>query len=308
MANKIELLTPWITLSVLVLLGFGMIVVPTFGNRSTLSWKKQIRIAAAGFGCLLLLALSFIPHSSVSSTLAVRQKHRLKAVIVDHLSINWPNPDFVEKCTALLRKAGYDVDYYKGEEVTVELYRHLPSHGYKLIILRTHSTYIPQYRSLAMFTSEPYSKHRYVYEQLRNRVASGFIEPYRKGDPRYLVVTDKFVRYSMEGTFNDSIIVMMGCRGIKKCNATAFIGKGAIAYVGWNGSVSAYHTDRATLHFLEHFVTEKQTVAQAVSQTMSDVGREPEHNATLLWWPIRAGGVTLASSMNHMAHVPSQTR
>jgi hypothetical protein len=245
------------------------------------------------------LAFYFISDSPVSPPLSGRQKHLVKAVIVDHLSINWPNPDFVEKCTALLSKAGYDVDYYKGKEVTVELYRHLPSSGYKVIILRVHSTYIHKYLSLAMFTSEPYSKNRYVYEQLRNRVGRGFIEPYHEGDPRYLVVTDKFVRYSMEGSFDDSIVIMMGCRGIKKCNATAFVEKGAMAYVGWDGLVSAQHTDRATLDFLEHFVTEKQAIAQAVGQTMCDVGRDSQHNSHLLYWPIRAGGVTLASPKNY---------
>ncbi len=46
-----------------------------------------------------------------------------------------------------MRGAGYDVDYYKGEDVTVELYRSLPSFGYKLIVLRVHSAYVPKYLS-----------------------------------------------------------------------------------------------------------------------------------------------------------------
>jgi hypothetical protein len=186
--------------------------------------KKRVHITIA-ISCLSLLVLSLILYSSTRSPISALEKIPVKAAIVDHLSISWPNPTFVKECTALLRTAGYDVDYYKGDEVTVELYRHLPTHGYKLVILRTHSAYI-------MFTSETYSKDRYVYEQLRNRVASGFVEPYQEGDPRYLVVTDKFVRYSMEGSFDNAIIVMMGCRGIKKCATTAFIGKGASVYIG----------------------------------------------------------------------------
>ncbi len=267
-----------------------------------LSSKKRIHIAI-GIGCLSCLAFFFILQPSKSSTLSVLQQRRAKAVIVDHLSISWPNPAFVKKCTALLHKAAYDVDYYRGDEVTVELYRQLPIHGYKLIVLRTHSTYIHKYLSLAMFTSEAYSKHRYVSEQLRNRVGSGFIQPYRDGDPRYLVVTDKFVRYSMKGSFDDAVIVMMGCSGIKKCAATAFIEKGAKAYIGWDGLVSARHTDRATIQFLEHFLTEKQTVAKAVGQTMRDVGRDPKHKSHLLFWPISAGGVTITSSDNEVARV-----
>ena len=246
-------------------------------------------------GLLCILACSLLMHQS-AECIELRDSHRgpAKAAIVDHLSISFPNPAFVKECTGILEGAGYDVDYYKGQDVTVEFYGNLPTHGYKVIVLRAHSAYIHKYLSLAMFTSEPYSKTRYVSEQLRNRVACGYIEPYRKGDPRYLVITDKFVRFSMKGSFDDAVIVMMGCRGIKKCAATAFIEKGARAYIGWDGLVSARHTDRATIRFLRRFLTQKQTVASAVAQTMEEVGHEPEHKSTLLFWPVKAGDYLFA--------------
>jgi hypothetical protein len=250
--------------------------------------------------------LSLILYSSKPSSISALEQIPAKAAIVDHLSISWPNPAFVKECIALLRTAGYDVDYYKGEEVTVELYRHLPTHGYKLVILRTHSAYIHKYLSLAMFTSETYSKNRYVYEQLRNRVASGFVAPYQEGDPRYLVVTDKFVRYSMEGSFDDAMIVMMGCRGIKKCAATAFTQKGASVYIGWDGLVSADHTDLAIIRFFEHFLAEKLTVADAVNKTMKEVGIDSKHRSQLLFWPTSAAGLTVASADNEVVRVSAE--
>jgi hypothetical protein len=140
-----------------------------------------------------------------------------------------------------------------------------------------------------MFTSEPHTKGRYVYEQLRNRVACGYLEPYRQGDPRYLVITDKFVRFSMQGLFKETLIVMMGCTGIKKMMATAFLEKGAKAYIGWDGLVSAPHTDRTTIELLKNLVVRNQTVAKAVAQTMKDVGRDPQFKSRLLFWPIQAG-------------------
>jgi len=244
-------------------------------------------------GLVCFLAYVFLHQSGQTFQLCASQPPLAKAAIVDHLSISWPNADFVKECTHLLEGAGYAVDYYRGEQVTVEFYRRLPSHGYKLILLRVHSAYIHKYLSLAMFTSEPYSKQRYVYEQLRNRVASGYIEPYRKGDPRYLVITDKFVRFSMKGSFDNAIIVMMGCTGIKKCAATAFLQRGAKAYIGWNGPVSAHHTDRATMHLLKHLLVEKETIGNAVTKTMKNVGWEPNYKSTLLFWPIKAANYTV---------------
>lgn len=243
--------------------------------------------------CLIVIFL--LQQTGDGLNLFAQQNPVPKAAIVDHLSTSWPNPAFVEESTNILRGAGYRVDYYKGEDVTVELYRSLPSLGYKLIILRVHSAYVPSYLSLAMFTSEPYSKQRYVYEQLRNRVASGYIEPYQEEDPRYLVITDKFVRSSMEGSFDGAIIVMMGCKGIKKCAATAFLEKGASAYVGWDGLVSARHTDQATVRFLKKFLNDNQTIAQAVTQTMSEVGYEAEYRSSFLFWPLKAGPYTLST-------------
>ena len=252
-------------------------------------------------GLLCFLAYLFLPATDQSFKAYASQASGTKAAIVDHLSTSWPNPTFVKECKAILEGAGFAVDYYQGEQVTVELYRALPTHGYKVILLRVHSAYIHKYLSLAMFTSEPYSKQRYVYEQLRNRVASGYIEPYRKGDPRYLVITDKFVRFSMKGAFNDALIIMMGCTGIKKCAATAFLQKGARAYVGWDGPVSAGQTDRATIRFLNHLLIERQTIARAVGQTMAEVGHEPRYKSTLLFWPIEAGNYTILTSENRIA-------
>lgn len=255
--------------------------------------KRRICIAISD---VFLACLAFIfLYQSGQSVIAYCAQTPLpaKAAIVDHLSLSWPNPAFVKESTALLKRTGYDVDYYEGKQVTVEFYRSLPTRGYNLILLRAHTAYISEYLSLAMFTSEPYSKHRYVYEQLRNRVACGYIQPHHEGDPRYLAITDKFVRFSMEGTFNDAIIVMMGCAGIKLCAANAFLQKGARAYIGWNGLVSVRHTDRATIRFLKHLLAEKQPIARAAGQTMKEVGQEPQYKSTLLFWPIKAGNYTV---------------
>lgn len=241
---------------------------------------------------VLFLFLSLVACSSVQQpvqTVSPEKSHTLKAAIVDQLSLSHPNHAFVKECKALLEEAGYKVDYYKGEDVTVEFYRNLPAFQYDLIVFRVHTTYIQKYLSLAMFTSEPYSKSRYVDEQMRNRVARGFIEPYHSGDPDYLVITDKFVRYSMNGSFRDTLIIMMGCTGMKKCIASSFLQKGAKAYIGWNGLVSAEHTDKTTIRLLKQLLLERQTIAKAVGQTMKEAGTDPRHKSMLLFWPIEAG-------------------
>jgi hypothetical protein len=240
-----------------------------------------------------LLCLGILPSEGDCTSRAAR-----KAALVDQLSLSWPNPTFVAQSTTILKHAGYDLDYYEGNVVTVDFFRTLPEKGYQLIILRVHSAYMDKYRSLAMFTSEPYDKHRYVYEQLRNRVALGYTQPHSEGDPKYLTITDKFIRFSMKGKFNDTTIIMMGCTGIaKRCAANAFLAKGAIAYIGWDGLVSAHHTDRATIRLLNHLLSKKQPIAGAVGQTMEEVGQDPQYDSALLFWPIQAGSHVVNTSI-----------
>jgi methylmalonyl-CoA mutase N-terminal domain/subunit len=110
----------------------------------------------------------------------------------------------------------------------------------------------------------------------------------------------------MEGSFDGAVIVMMGCKGIKKCAATAFIEKGASAYVGWDGLISAGHTDRATINFLKKLLSQKQTIAQAVTETMTDVGYDPRHNSSsFLFWPIKAGHHTVPMSKASKSAAPA---
>jgi hypothetical protein len=59
-----------------------------------------------------------------------------KAPIVDQLYPLEPNQAFIDKTTSDLENSGFQVDYYRGDEITVDFYRSLPTLGYKLIIFR----------------------------------------------------------------------------------------------------------------------------------------------------------------------------
>jgi len=81
----------------------------------------------------------------------------------------------------------------------------------------------------------------------------------------------------------------MGCDGLKYTSmAEAFIEKGAKVYISWNGFVDAAHTDLATAHLLQNLVTKKQTIKQAVTDTMNKVGPDPTYESILLYYPDKA--------------------
>ena len=206
------------------------------------------------------------------------------AAIVDQLSLTAPNPDFVSSATSLLEEAGYAVHYYPGAQVTVPLYRDLPGLGYDLIILRVHSGISqeidsPTRKDVGLFTGEPYTGNKYqdegtgqgAYYNERGEVSSWIY-----------IVGGRFVEKSMRGRFNKTIIILMGCDGLKIPRiAQDFLDKGAEAVVGWTEAVTSSYTDTTTLRLLQKFLREGLTIEDTVAQTAAEVGPDPSSNAEL---------------------------
>ncbi len=103
-----------------------------------------------------------------------------------------------------------------------------------------------------------------------------------EGTP-YFGVNQDFVRLGMNGRLQDTMVIMMGCKGLFYTDtlASAFVEKGAKFYVGWNDSLLASHTDRATSRLLLHLIEDGKTVGEAVSMTMQDVGPDPVFDSHL---------------------------
>jgi len=266
--------------------------------------ERQRRIGTVIFTALILIVVLFSAYFGYSllsqpqnQTLS-QESSQPKAAIVDQLSLTYPNQTFIEAATNILKQAGYIVDYYPGEKVTVEFYKNLPTHGYSIIILRVHSS-AAELRAgefvetpVGIFTAEQYSQTKYVYEQLTDQlVIASYTMPQ---PPYYFAIVPKFITQSMKGTFKNTVIIMMGCEGLNNTKmAEAFIEKGAKTYIGWKGSISASHTDTATISLLQHLITEKQTIKQAIENTMKEVGTDPTYKSQLTYYPLNAGEQTI---------------
>ena len=253
------------------------------GRRSARRWKIVVLAAAAlaiaAVSSWLLLAGSGEPSGPP------------KAVIVDQLSLTFPNPGFVENATETLEAAGYSVDYYSGEEVTVTFFRRLPTHGYDLVIMRAHAGRLHAGREVAdetsLFTNEPYTATRHVEDQLDRNVGIAYYDPNDLRDLEsgnvYFSIKPDFVRSSMLGDFDSATVILMGCDVLRgDALAEGFVAKGADAVVGWDGQVSANHTDSATERLLEHLVSGELSAEGAVVQTMAEMGPDPAFDSVLL--------------------------
>lgn len=213
-----------------------------------------------------------------------------RAAIIDQSSIIYPNKTFARTATNLLERAGYSVDYYPYENVTVKFYKNLPARGYKLILLRIHASLLDT-GYVTFFTSEHYDKSKYVNLQLNEQLDIAWFSPedIQSGDT-YFGVNHNFVIKSMNGRFDNTTIIMMGCDGLNNSiMAEAFIEKGAKAYVGWKVPVGIGETDQATTHMLRHFLIERTTLEESIRQTFKEIEIVPEFNNQLTYYPPEAG-------------------
>jgi len=256
----------------------------------------------------LAIAAAFLAMSLMGQS---SEPKELRAAIVDQLALTEPNPSFSESATELLQGAGYTVDYYPGEQVTVDFYRDLPTHKYDLLVLRAHTARFEE-ESLTLtdpvrrqevldafgqdvffFTAEPYDKTKYVEEREKFRL---FAVRYRAayGDERFFGVTPYFIESSMRGDFDGATIIMMGCDGLLFDNTPkALVERGAKAVIGWDALVSAAETDAATERLLQHLAVEGLPLGEAIAKTMADVGTDPSYGASLRVYPRDAASLAV---------------
>lgn len=216
---------------------------------------------------------------------------KAKALIVDQLSNIWPNEGFISEVTKELEDYGFDVYVYQGKDISVKFYRELPENGYKLIIFRAHSGVLKRAGGTYLFTDEAYSKTKYGLEQLTGQMLEVTItEDY----PTVFAVNSRFIQNSINGEFQDAVIIMMGCSTTYMTDmAEAFAQKGASVYVGWCASVVLDYVDEATPSLITNLCTEDMTLEKALNQTMAEVGPDPDYHAYLKYHPASAGNKTL---------------
>ena len=242
------------------------------------------RLWLAIVGMLIILAIGRIALMQLrsGSILSDRMAQSTpRAAIVDQASLTRPNQEFVALATAILETAGYQVDVYSGSEITVEFYKDLATHGYRLIVFRTHSSDVKPTGEIGLFTSELYREDQWVLEQVRGRLAYGHTIPDAQG-PSYFAIVPAFIREEMRGRFNDTLLIIGGCKTLASPQlAEAFLDRGASAVVGWDDVVDLAHNDRGVLRLLLAIVGEKMSVEEAVRRTMIDIGPDPVYHS----WP-----------------------
>ncbi|MEM3922025.1 MAG: hypothetical protein QXG25_03985 [Nitrososphaerota archaeon] len=230
-------------------------------------------VAAVALG----VAYYLIAVSSYQSMPAI-----LRAAIIDGLSEDFPNPRFIEEAKNLLESAGYDVTIFNGSEVNVELFRRLPTMNFTLIIMRLHGGRIQQPIGLFIGSgifAEPFREDKYEYEFRSGYFLKGVAYA---GGREYFVITPHYVLEKFEGRFPGSIVIVLSCYSMwDQVLASAFIERGASAFIGIDQKADISYLDRAGLE-LVRYISQGAGAEEAVLRVMEEVGPDPITGARIL--------------------------
>lgn len=240
--------------------------------------RKLITLSVALVAAIALgVAYHFITVNSSQSRPAI-----LKAAIIDGLSEDFPNPRFMREVTSLLESAGYNVTIFNGSEVNVELFRKLPTMDFSLIIMRLHGGRIQQPIGLFIGSgifAEPFREDKYEYEYRSGYFLKGVAYV---GGREYFVITPHYVLEKFEGRFPNSIVIVLSCYSMwDQVLASAFIGRGASAFIGIDQKADINYLDKVGLE-LVRYISRGASVEEAVSRVVEEVGPDPTTGARIL--------------------------
>ena len=243
----------------------------------------------------LLVAAVIVIFWGVSTPRKTSDSQVLKAAIIDQLSTTYPDDNFNTSIKASLEADGFQVDLYQGAQVTVSFYQNLPSHGYKLIILRTHSGMMQSQQSsqqaVSLFTNEPFNPLTHLLEQLNHQLMKVQVND---NSPLLFGIPPNFITENVKGNFDNAVVIVSGCSGLYEDNlAQAFVQKGASAFLSWDGSVNLDYVDKATIELVKNLTSNDNTLAGAVNATMTAIGPDPAFNSYLKYFPTDTGNLPL---------------
>ncbi|MEM1677060.1 MAG: hypothetical protein QXK95_02485 [Nitrososphaerota archaeon] len=153
--------------------------------------KTLIIVLAVMFSIIISGTVYYL--SVVSSPQSSQNKPTvLKAIIIDGLSEDAPNPKLISEMRRILESAGYTVTIFNGSNVNIELFKKLPTTRSSLIIMRLHGGRIQQPIGLFIGSgifAEPFDENKYKYEYLSGYFLKGVAYI---GGKEYFVITSHY--------------------------------------------------------------------------------------------------------------------
>jgi len=202
----------------------------------------------------------------------------MRAAILDGLATDYPNQTFIESAVEVLRGAGFEVDIYSPENISLSLLRELPSKDYSIVLFRVHGGRIRQ--PIGLFIGSGLFIEKCSPDSYRYEIESGYLllgRPFFSNET-YCVAPPHYISDKLHRDFKRTIIIAMSCfTGDDNLMASAFFERGARAYIGFRDKISPSYADAFTIRFLKKLYFEKLPIQEAFEQVSRELGPDPHY-------------------------------
>jgi hypothetical protein len=254
-----------------------------------------------------IILLSFIGLNPAGADFKTKENN--KAVILDPFNSEFNSLSlgvyemYMRSIIYNLERAGYIVDNYKDENVTINLLKRLDDEGYSVIYINSHGFIDPQ-GSFALFINEKIDSEKInLYQNDIEENNVGYLEAGSLAG--YLYVTPQFfLLYGNNSLFPDTLIFIDACySGNNTSLAEVFLNLGAQCFIGWNGPVNVIHGIMMDGKFFHEACKYNKTVEQALRGIRAD----PDSGATLTYFGNGTLRILRAAQILHEDYIPFDT-
>lgn len=236
---------------------------------------------------LLVAVITLLPLTELSSVrISFETQGNSRAIVLDPFNSEFNSLSlgvyemYMRSIIYNLERAGYIVDNYKDENVTVNLLKRLDDEKYSVIYINSHG-FIDSQGSFALFINEKIDSERinlYQNDIEENRI--GYLEDGSLAG--YLYVTPQFfLFYGNNSLFPNALIFIDACYSGKNVSlAQVFLNLGAQCFIGWNGPVNVIHGIMMDGKFFHEACKYNKTIEQALRGIRAD----PDSGANLTYF------------------------
>ena len=265
--------------------------------------KKKRLFLIAWIGAVAIgitLTINPINFQTTNSQFHIMDSDGPRSAILDQLYNDHPDGNLEDISIKYFKDAGYQVDFYTTDELTVDFFRQLPSMNYDYIVIRSHALGEGTIgESSSIFTGQKYSKHIYIKEQFLGHLGRGIPILYAEdanlvGEARlnqtYFVVGSKFVEEYMVGQFQNSTIILAGCETADgSILADSLIKRGASEVIGWTGLVDSNDNALTLVSLLNKTLVNDIELKDAIQMEMEERKKFLKYPATLKYFSSESG-------------------
>ncbi len=210
---------------------------------------------------------------------------RGRALLIDALSTEFPNPDLDEFIVKTLEDAGYSVDFYNGSHASLEVFSKLAE--YQVIIIRSHGALdyvkLPSGEEVELqgiVTGLPWNDS---YKDLARKMLVAGARPFYNPDKLYLALLPGFFEKEMGERFcPGSVVIVASCFSLSSPDLSlALARKGLSTYIGWTGPVYLDELDESLKMLVELVFVENIGWLQAANQVNTAILSENPYGTSI---------------------------